>query len=138
MTSFVSFRQNLNLLFKGSNLSIRRSSIFRLLVQLNVSSSIVMNNSLESFKVVHCSVIKDLSYVRRTYDLRNRYTKYIKCDCSFVVRSSATTLISYHGILYMSTTFLKYFLKKKRSRRDLNPRAGFPTYTLSRGTSSAT
>ena len=26
---------------------------------------------------------------------------------------------------------------KKRSRRDLNPRAGFPTYTLSRGASSA-
>ncbi len=25
----------------------------------------------------------------------------------------------------------------KRRRRDLNPRAGFPTYTLSRGTSSA-
>jgi len=26
----------------------------------------------------------------------------------------------------------------KRRRRDLNPRAGYPTYTLSRGASSAT
>ena len=40
----------------------------------------------------------------------------------------------------MSTTFWNYFfelLGSNRSRRDLNPRAGFPTYTLSRGASSA-
>ena len=30
-----------------------------------------------------------------------------------------------------------YSLNKKRRRRDLNPRAGCPTYTLSRGASSA-
>ena len=30
------------------------------------------------------------------------------------------------------------FLAFKRRRRDLNPRAGYPTYTLSRGASSAT
>ena len=43
----------------------------------------------------------------------------------------------------MSTTFSKkirttHIVNNKRRRRDLNPRAGFPTYTLSRGTSSAT
>ena len=30
-----------------------------------------------------------------------------------------------------------FFKDSNRSRRDLNPRAGFPTYTLSRGASSA-
>ena len=40
----------------------------------------------------------------------------------------------------LSTTFYYFFelvLGSNRSRRDLNPRAGFPTYTLSRGASSA-
>ena len=31
----------------------------------------------------------------------------------------------------------KLFIFKKRRKRDLNPRAGHPTYTLSRGASSA-
>ena len=31
----------------------------------------------------------------------------------------------------------KYLLKEERRKRDLNPRAGHPTYTLSRGASSA-
>ena len=30
------------------------------------------------------------------------------------------------------------YFKSERRKRDLNPRAGYPTYTLSRGTSSAT
>ena len=34
-------------------------------------------------------------------------------------------------------SFLKIRLKKERRKRDLNPRAGCPTYTLSRGASSA-
>ena len=81
--------------------------------------------------------------------------------------SSATTSINYHSISSLSTTFLNLFKKffqfrvstwflgtKKwnesvgylligsfhffeRRKRDLNPRAGFPTYTLSRGASSA-
>ena len=65
------------------------------------------------------------------------------------------SLFSYQGSLLLSikrgnlyilprirplvNNFLKIILKKtERRRRDLNPRAGFPTYTLSRGTSSAT
>ena len=33
---------------------------------------------------------------------------------------------------------IDFFAEKKRRKRDLNPRAGHPTYTLSRGASSAT
>ena len=39
---------------------------------------------------------------------------------------------------FLVNNFFIIFKKIKRRRRDLNPRAGFPTYTLSRGTSSAT
>ena len=39
------------------------------------------------------------------------------------------------------SSFLKFFFENfqsdERRKRDLNPRAGFPTYTLSRGASSA-
>ena len=50
--------------------------------------------------------------------------------------SLRATQISYHICSFLSTTFLKPFYKKRR-KRDLNPRAGCPTYTLSRGASSA-
>ena len=55
----------------------------------------------------------------------------------------ATALIFYHLSVALSTTFFKklqfhILADIKRRRRDLNPRAGHPTYTLSRGTSSAT
>ena len=56
--------------------------------------------------------------------------------------SSLTTCLLYHKQEALSTTFL-IFLKfhfsknQKRRRRDLNPRAALTTYTLSRGTSSA-
>ena len=50
--------------------------------------------------------------------------------------SLRATQISYHICFFLSTTFLKLFYKKRR-KRDLNPRAGCPTYTLSRGASSA-
>ena len=83
-----------------------------------------------------------------------------------VLLSCATTSITYHSFSLLSTTFLKIFIKFfqrhfllwfgeqknetnrsvsldgsfhffERRKRDLNPRAGFPTYTLSRGASSA-
>ena len=58
---------------------------------------------------------------------------------------SLTTRLFYHSFSSLSRTFLFIFCffifhkkqKIKRRRRDLNPRAGYPTYTLSRGTSSA-
>ena len=39
--------------------------------------------------------------------------------------------------LFQKNSNNSYF-KSERRKRDLNPRAGYPTYTLSRGTSSAT
>ena len=50
------------------------------------------------------------------------------------------TCTQYHFYKYTSSTFLRIFEFSKifeRRRRDLNPRAGLPTYTLSRGASSA-
>ena len=54
-----------------------------------------------------------------------------------------TTRLYYQTLWCLSTTFSKkiwttHIVNNKRRRRDLNPRAGYPTYTLSRGTSSAT
>ena len=55
--------------------------------------------------------------------------------------SQTATLIYYHISSCLSITFLKFFFKSyfqtKRRKRDSNPRAGCPTYTLSRGASSA-
>ena len=45
-------------------------------------------------------------------------------------------MIYYHIRFLLSTPFLKNI--DERRRRDLNPRASFPTYALSRGASSAT
>ena len=57
---------------------------------------------------------------------------------------SQRRVISYHNSASVSSTFLKFFkicfssvFWMKRRKRDLNPRAGCPTYTLSRGASSA-
>ena len=55
---------------------------------------------------------------------------------------SLTACLLYHVCKRLSTSFfifLKslFFSKKLRRRRDLNPRAALATYTLSRGTSSA-
>ena len=62
-------------------------------------------------------------------------------QCFSLLLSSEATLISYHCVVCLSTTFLIYFWNifqcLKRRKRDLNPRAGCPTYTLSRGASSA-
>ena len=60
----------------------------------------------------------------------------------FFLSSQATTSIYYHSHSLLSTTFFKkitilFLENKERRKRDSNPRAGYPTYTLSRGTSSA-
>ena len=68
------------------------------------------------------------------------------CDSFQAFACFESALIYYHVYLRLSTTFLNLFFtvfhssfiwKKERRKRDLNPRAGFPTYTLSRGASSA-
>ena len=55
-------------------------------------------------------------------------------------RSFEAALLSYHSVCGLSTAFFDFFnlFSVERRWRDLNPRAGCPTYTLSRGASSAT
>ena len=62
----------------------------------------------------------------------------------FKVFSFSSKLILYHSRYHLIIlTYKNYWLSSifpddiKRRKRDLNPRAGHPTYTLSRGTSSA-
>ena len=58
---------------------------------------------------------------------------------SLLISNSFTLSHSFLNVKYFFEVF--YFFSEvinfKRRRRDLNPRAGYPTYTLSRGTSSA-
>ena len=83
----------------------------------------------------------------RHHSQENPNEIWINVQGCFVIQLSrfrfhAKAFIFYHIDFCLSRTFLtflkKFFLHKlKRRRRDLNPRAGFPTYTLSRGASSA-
>ena len=73
---------------------------------------------------------------------------YSLCSChSFLLASSATgsarkcppraSALGFKQHRKKQATLLRLLAKCWRRRRDLNPRAGFPTYTLSRGASSA-
>ena len=73
----------------------------------------------------YCSVFKEL------------------CFCCSLFFSSNSFILSYRFrfVKNFFHLFLKFFFEDfqsdERRKRDLNPRAGFPTYTLSRGASSA-
>ena len=61
-----------------------------------------------------------------------------ECCLSFrsgLLLSFATALLDYHSRFALSTAFSIFFGRKRR-KRDLNPRAAWATYTLSRGASS--
>ena len=68
------------------------------------------------------------------------YCSVFKVLCCF-----ATARLLYHSLFCLSTAFFNFFSnfffkifdQIERRKRDLNPRASFPTYTLSRGASSA-
>ena len=111
-----------------------------------------VKNFRESY-VFHCLVIKvsvvfDSSFtLSHLFDFVKNFfqvfsNSFSMCCCRLF---SPTTRLFYHSFSSLSRTFLFIFCffifhkkqKIKRRRRDLNPRAGYPTYTLSRGTSSA-
>ena len=64
------------------------------------------------------------------------------CFSRLIVSQSDNSYIVSFVIAFVNNFFRKKlnnsYFQIKRRRRDLNPRAGYPTYTLSRGTSSAT
>ena len=69
---------------------------------------------------------------------------FLNVNTFFKVFSFSSKLILYHSRYHLIIlTYKNYWLSSsfsddtKRRKRDLNPRAGHPTYTLSRGTSSA-
>ena len=75
-----------------------------------------------------------------------RYNTICSSQCQYFFQSFS---FSFEPVLYhlwyhfVTLTYKNYWLSSsfpddiKRRKRDLNPRAGHPTYTLSRGTSSA-
>ena len=77
---------------------------------------------------------------------RLRYNTICSSQCQYFFQSFS---FSFEPVLYhlwyhfVTLTYKNYWLSSsfpddiKRRKRDLNPRAGHPTYTLSRGTSSA-
>ena len=69
--------------------------------------------------------------------------QYFCFNCSvFLICIFALLFSNFDRISYLSAVVNNFFIffeqsfQRKRRRRDLNPRAGYPTYTLSRGTSS--
>ena len=74
------------------------------------------------------------------------YQTFLLLSRTFLFWISFFKLITNSASLSDAKQFVKNFFHKKyhfvlafkRRRRDLNPRAGYPTYTLSRGASSAT
>ena len=62
-----------------------------------------------------------------------KYAVLTFCNCYIL-----SLLLFFVNYFFYFFVFPNNWQKIKRRRRDLNPRAGYPTYTLSRGTSSAT
>ena len=81
-------------------------------------------NSLNLSRSFHCSVVKVVLFVVLLSVLRDNF--YILPQLSALVNS----------FFQKNNNFI--FENMERRKRDSNPRAGYPTYTLSRGTSSAT
>ena len=92
-----------------------------------------------------CCSLEQLAYLTTTrfvcqylFSSFSNFFNFSNClNFSFISNAS----LSYHKLSCLSTTFFTFFQKffaVERRWRDLNPRAGRPTYTLSRGASSAT
>ena len=83
--------------------------------------------------------------ISNSFILSNSFA-FVKNFFNLFLEISFFKPITNSAILSDAKRFVKNFFHKKyhfvlafkRRRRDLNPRAGYPTYTLSRGASSAT
>ena len=111
-----------------------------------------MKISNEFSGLSYCLIIKVhvLSFYRSSLTSVPQYFLFVKHFFELFWKSCFSKLSllfdSFHSITpkcFTVNTFFQLFffsktsLKKERRKRDLNPRAGCPTYTLSRGASSA-
>ena len=120
-------------------------------------TKLFLNYSLRIFKVLHCSVIKvrfvvfvvpyrsDLTILSHSFSLVKNFFNFFEEVFSALGEerfrhSRSGTCLSYHTQKCLSTTFLRIinsFLIRNGERGIWTLAPGLPTYTLSRGASSA-
>ena len=134
-----------------TSLVISRHYCYKKFILLNDDSLRIFENRMcftvqlsRFFGIFHCLATAHLVYHVR-FCLSRTFLSFFKTFSnsfviSLLISNSFTLPHSFLNVKHFFEVFLISFQKSltsKRRRRDLNPRAGYPTYTLSRGTSSA-
>ena len=138
----------ISLYFKGNTIASLHSARCTIFLNSSFASLTFIKKNMRNMQIfqgcVYCLILNYHGSLLRCFKQLCYYIKFISA-CQEVFYSFQNflnscslraTQISYHICSFLSITFLKPFYKKRR-KRDLNPRAGCPTYTLSRGASSA-
>ena len=89
-------------------------------------------------KLMCCRFLTTLIFYQIVFCLSRTFSFFISnvpvlCD-SLIILSNHSSFVNNFSQKNSNNSYFK----SERRKRDLNPRAGYPTYTLSRGTSSAT
>ena len=126
--------------YQGSLFAVLRQLVY--FITFIIACQVLFSSFFEVFWCL-CVALKRLVYsITCSFLCQQLFLFFSKlfndfCD-SLLIRNSFNLSHSFLNVKYFFEVF--YFFKIqnfKRRRRDLNPRAGHPTYTLSRGTSSA-
>ena len=126
---------------------IEFSGLFHCLI-IKVQSEIRDFAAISFARLLCCSLTATLSVYHALNSLSSTFLKkvflnlFLNClSCSNFSLIWISLLILPHCLWFVNNffqNFLSFYFAVERRWRDLNPRAGRPTYTLSRGASSAT